>query len=383
MRSGKPSWRIKRLVGWLALAFGAVWWFAALSGCAAAPVEPPAPTPIARNPSDAPSATPLAAQTGPPVPTASPSGAPASKSTGDTPVVPTAPFPSAAPTAAVPPAVHPASPTPGPVPAFSHIGVLVLENHEFGRVIGNDEMPTFNAWANQYTLLTQYFAIRHPSLPNYLALIGGSTFSVTTDCTQCYLNAPTLPDLLEAGGRTWKSYQEDLPSPCFSGDTATYFQKHNPFLYFDPIRLDAARCQQGVVNLDELQIDLERHTLPDFFFITPNICNDAHNCDVRTSDLWLGKLVPFILAYPDMQRDGLLVITWDEGQGDHGCCGMDPAGGRVATLLLSPLARRGFQDDTPYTHYSLLKTIAAAWGLPELAHAADPQTALIRLPWQK
>ncbi len=267
------------------------------------------------------------------------------------------------------------------MPDFSHIGVIVLENREFGSVIGNPQMPQYNEWAAQYTLLTEHYAIQHPSLPNYLALIGGDTFGIQANCTDCFIAAPSLPDLLEASGRSWKTYQEDLPSPCFLGDSLTYYQKHNPFIYFDPIRLDASRCQQGIVPLTEIHTDLKNRTLPDFFFITPNICNSAHDCTLNLTEIWLGNLVPYLLAYPEMQRSGLLIITWDEGQGDHGCCGIEPGGGRVATLLISPLAQKGLQDATPYTHYSLLKTIAEAWSLPLLGHAADPSTSLITLPW--
>jgi hypothetical protein len=79
----------------------------------------------------------------------------------------------------------------------------------------------------------------------------------------------------------------------------------------------------------------------------------------------------------------LVILTWDEGQGNHSCCGLPTeAGGRVATVLISPQIKSGFQDDTPYTHYSLLKTIAASWGLPFLGHAADESNAIIATPWK-
>jgi acid phosphatase len=267
------------------------------------------------------------------------------------------------------------------VPAFSHIVVIVLENREFGRVVENPLMPIFNDWATRYTLLSQHYAIRHPSLPNYLAMIGGSTFGVESNCTDCFVDAPSLPDLIEASGRTWKAYMEDMPEPCYLGDTTTYVQKHNPFIYFDPIRLDSARCRRSIVPFTQLDADLAANTLPDFVFITPNQCNNAHDCPEKTADIWLGTHVPYLLAYPAIAENGLVVLTWDEGQGDHGCCGMETGGGRIATVLISPLARRGFVDDTPYTLYSLLKTIAAAWRLPYLGEAAKEENALILAPW--
>jgi phospholipase C len=243
-------------------------------------------------------------------------------------------------------------------------------------------MPNYNRWANQYTLLTQYYAITHPSLSNYLAMIGGSTFGVDYSCYDCYQNAYTLVDLIEDSGRTWKTYQEDMPRPCFDGNEyKNYTKRHNPFVYFDSIRLDPERCERSVVPFEQLAVDLAAGALPDFVFIMPNQCHNAHDCPLNEADAWLGEWAPFLLAYPDFVQGGLIVLTWDEGQGNHACCGMTVGGGRVATVLMSPLVKPGFQDETPYTHYSLLKTISEAWGLPYLGHAADPEHALITLPW--
>ncbi len=166
--------------------------------------------------------------------------------------------------------------TPEPlVPNFEHIVIIMFENKEFGSVIGNSLMPNYNRLASEYTLLTQYYAVTHPSLPNYIALMGGDTFGITSNCKDCFINAPSLPDLIEATGRTWKTYQEDMPKPCFVGDKLSYVQKHNPFIYFDSIRLDTARCERSVVPLTALQTDIEADTLPNFLFIKPNICNDS------------------------------------------------------------------------------------------------------------
>ncbi len=296
--------------------------------------------------------------------------------------LPLAPSPTPLPLAPSPTPFPPASsPTPL-IPNFTNVIVIVLENKEFGSVIGNDQMPNFNRLAGEYTLLTQHYAIQHPSLPNYLALIAGDTFKIHSDCQDCYQNAPTLPDQIEASGRTWKTYQEDMPSPCFAGSRLDYAQKHNPFMYFDSIRLNADRCKGSVVPLSLLDADLAGGKLPDFAFITPNLCNDAHDCPLNVADIWLGKQVAYLMAYPGFKKGGLIILTWDEGQGDHGCCGFDPGGGRVATVFISPLVKEGFQDDTPYSHYSLLKTIETAWGLETLAHAADDQTTLITSPWK-
>ncbi len=274
--------------------------------------------------------------------------------------------------------------THSPVPDFATIVIFVFENKEFGTVVGNPQMPNFNHYAQTYTLLTAEYAVTHPSLPNYLALIGGDTFGITSDCTKCFVDAPSLPDLIEQSGRTWKAYQEDMPKPCYVGDTLKYAQKHDPFIYFTPIRENQARCERSIVPLTQLDADIAANALPNFIFITPNICNDAHDCDVKTADAWIGEWVAKVQnALAATQKPYLIFLTWDEGQGNHSCCGLPAeAGGRVATVLISPQAKSGFQDDTPYTHYSILKTIAASWGLSFLGHTADPEDVLITAPWQ-
>lgn len=269
-----------------------------------------------------------------------------------------------------------------PVPHFDHIVVIILENREFDLVIDNPQAPNINRYAREYTLLTRHYAIRHPSLPNYIALIGGDTFGIKNNCTNCFIDAPNLADQIEAAGLTWKTYQEHMPQPCFIGSTLRYYQKHNPFIYFDDIRLNAERCNQGVVPLTQLDIDLTSGALPNLIWIEPDICNSAHDCDLRTGDAWAGAMVERFLAMPGFIDNSLIVVTFEEGQGDHTCCGLTTGGGRVPTVLISGLVRTGFEDDTPYTHYSILRMIETAWGLPLLGHAADEETNLIVAPWR-
>jgi hypothetical protein len=260
----------------------------------------------------------------------------------------------------------------------------MFENKEFGSVIGNPQMPTYNRLASEYTLLTQYYAIRHPSLPNYIALVGGDTFGIDTNCNDCFIDAPSLPDLIEASGRSWKTYQEDMPEPCFLGSTNLYAQKHNPFIYFDPIRLNPERCTRTIVPLTALQADIATNSLPDFMFIKPNICNDSHDCSLDVSDAWLTNLLMTLIPALNATGESYFVaMLFEEGQGAHTCCGLpEPGGGRVPVVLYSPQAKNGFEDPTPYTHYSLLKTISAAWGLAYIGHAADESNVLIIEPWK-
>jgi len=271
------------------------------------------------------------------------------------------------------------------VPDFKHIIIVVFENKEFGTVVNDPQMPYFNQLANSYTLLSQYYAVTHPSLPNYLAMIGGDTFGVTFDCTKCIQDAVTLPDLIEKNGLTWKTYQEDMPTPCYpDAEAGNYAIKHNPFAYFKAIRLDPNRCNRSIVPLTQLSTDLTSGGLPNFVFITPNLCNDAHDCPENIADNWLKNLMSELLPALDSEgKPYLIVVTWDEGQGNHSCCGLPQnAGGRVATILISPQVKKGFVDATPYTHYSLLKTISEAWHLAYLGHAADASNQLIIAPWK-
>ena len=339
----------------------------------------PFPAAVSAPPAATPTAPPAAAS----APTASlpPTQAPVPS---DTPL----PAPSATP---LPPPT--ASPTSRPdVPDFAHIVVFFFENEEFDSVIGNPAMPYYNQLAGENTLLTQFYAETHPSLPNYIATFGGDTFGISSDCTDCFINSPSLPDQIEAGGRTWRAYLEDMPKPCFVGDHDAYAQKHNPFIYFDPIRLDTARCSSSIVPLTQLDSDLAAGKLPNLVYIMPNLCNSAHDapinpaCSLATADGWLKVQVQKLQASLQPRAGAepyLIVVTWDEGQTDKSCCGLPAgAGGRIATLLVSPLAKPGFLDATPYTHYSLLRTIETAWGLPLLGHAADAGNVVIRAPWK-
>jgi phosphatidylinositol-3-phosphatase len=290
--------------------------------------------------------------------------------------------------------VHATAPTPGPlptlsaeeanIPAFNHIIMIMFENQDFQGVIGNQEMPVFNRLADQNVLLTNYYAVVHPSLPNYIALMGGDTFGITSDCTDCFINQPSLPDLIEASGRTWKTYQEDLPSPCFVGNSGNYKQKHNPFIYFDPIRNDPERCQSSIVSLNELYTDLAANQLPNFAFIMPNICNSAHSCSLATADKWLGELMDKLQSSPALGTNYLIDVSFEESKSDNSsCCGLPTsAGGRVAAILISPQAKPGMKVETPLSHYSLLKTISIAWKLPELGYSALSSTPAITSPWQ-
>src|SRR5579884_4147748 len=173
------------------------------------------------------------------------------------------------------------------VPAFDHIVVIVMENHAEAEIIGNlRQAPYINQLASQYGLAANYSGIAHPSLPNYLALTGGSTFGVSDDCQTCFVDAPNLvADRVAPSGRTWKAYMESMPSACTLGDSGEYAQRHDPFVYYNDIRL-TAQCS-NVVPFSALSADLaSASTTPNYVWITPNLCDDMHNCAVSAGDTW-------------------------------------------------------------------------------------------------
>jgi hypothetical protein len=234
--------------------------------------------------------------------------------------------------------------------------------------------PYENGLAKRFGLSTGSYALAHPSLPNYLALLGGSTFGITSDCTSCTVDAPNLVDQLEGAGISWKAYMEGLPSPCYQGPSAgAYAKKHDPFLYFDDIARNAARCSH-VVPLTQLTADLASDHLPAFTWITPDLCHDTHDCGVATGDGFLAGLVPKLQRA--MGPDGVLFLTWDEGSTDAGCCG-SPGGGHVATIVVASAVRAGTRLAGPFSHYSILRTIEAMWGLPPLRQAGCSCTEIM------
>jgi phosphatidylinositol-3-phosphatase len=254
-------------------------------------------------------------------------------------------------------------------PPVDHIVLVLMENHDYDQVIGSPDAPYINGLAGQYALADNY-GLRHPSLPNYLALLGGDTFGVTNDCTRCFVDALNLVDVLEANGRTWKSYQEDLPRPCFLGSSSGgYVIRHNPFVYFRDIREDAKRCQQ-VVPLSRFSEDLQTGQLPNFAWVTPNLENDMHDGSVAQGDQWLAAFLPPILASDAWRQNGLVLVTWDEGRGDEGCCG-GAVGGHTPLLVLTPEGKPGYHSPAPVTPYGVLRTIEDLWGLPYLGKSGE------------
>ena len=273
------------------------------------------------------------------------------------------------------------------LPPIRHVFVLLLENQSYAGTFGQQSAASYLARTlpAQGALLTQYYAIGHASLGNYVALVSGQApneatqldcpgfveFSASTPGLDAHgqlpgagcvypKSVPTLPDQLEAAGLSWKAYLEDMGKdptresatcghvPLGALETTNvakpsdqYAAKHNPFVYFHSIIDDQARCDAHVVNLERLPQDLHSAaTTANYIFITPNLCDDGHDAEcvdgrrggLFAIEVFLRTWVPLIERSPAFQADGVLIITFDESngagpEGSSACCAEKPLPG--------------------------------------------------------
>jgi hypothetical protein len=271
----------------------------------------------------------------------------------------------------------PSIPAPGAIPRShgSHVVTIVMENKEYGAVIGSSDAPYTNRLARRYGLATRAFGIRHPSLPNYLALTSGSTHGIDSNCTDCHVAGPSIAGQLDAAHLSWKAYLEDLPQPCFTGASAgAYAKKHNPFAYYDDVMQTPSRCRR-MVPLGQMATDLRAGRLPTYAFIVPSLCSDTQDCPVSTGDRFLAHVVPTLLRA--LGPHGFLVLLYDEGTTDAGCCG-GSAGGHIPLVVAGPDVRRGGHQSRPVDLYGVLSTTEGALRLPALGEAAQPRHGDLR-----
>jgi hypothetical protein len=261
-----------------------------------------------------------------------------------------------------------------PSSARSHVVVMVMENAEYGEALEDPHATYLRSLVHRYGLATRSYAIAHPSLPNYLALTSGSTHGITSDCTDCGVSAPNIVDELEGAKVSWSAYLEEIPHPCFAGAGAGgYARKHDPFIYYADVARSKARCSH-LVGFPALATALRAGRLPTFAWITPNLCDDGHDCGASRWDAFLERTVPALLHA--LGPNGFLVLTWDEGSSDAGCCG-EAHGGHILTVVAGPGVRRGARETAPVDHYGVLRTIEQALGLAPLAGAADPRAGTL------
>lgn len=292
--------------------------------------------------------------------------------------IPASPPPSPTPTTATPsPQATPSQPRlPGPV---DHVFLVIYENHAYDQIVGSSSAPYINGLIRQGALATNYHAVAHPSLPNYIALFGGSTFGITSDCDPtvkgCHFASPSLPDRIEAAGLTWRGYFDHMPKACGTQDAGNYRVHHDPFLYFDPIARNQERCARHVQPFDSLYADLASPaSTPNLAVIVPGNDHNMHDGSVLAGDTWLKAALTPIFASPAWAEGrSLVVLTFDEDDGS--------TDNRVVTLFVGPPARSGYRSSVPYTHYSLLRTLEGWLGVPPLTandRPARPMSDLLR-----
>ena len=263
------------------------------------------------------------------------------------------------PTASVSPtpsATSTPAPTPSPTASPSGmVAILMMENHSLDQV-GNQ--PDLASLAALGVTLTGYHSVAHPSEPNYLAITSGSTWGVTDDSYHLLPAGKDLGAQLTTAGISWKAYMEGLTNGCLKSPSP-YAAKHNPFASY------GSTCPANVVDFSQLAADESAGTLPRFVWITPNLCDDDHDCAPAKGDAWLQTVVPGLMSQASFKNHGVLFIVWDEGD-EGGASYSNPA-----ALVLSPDVKAGSSVATSYNHYSVLATIETRLGLPLLGNAAQ------------
>jgi acid phosphatase len=250
--------------------------------------------------------------------------------------------------------------------------LIVEENHSYSEVIGNSSMPYLNSLASQYGLATQYFANGHPSLPDYLMLTTGMTETLDDNFSGTISDDNVVRELVKAG-KSWKAYQESIPSAGYlGGDAAAYLRHHNPFSYLSDVQNDPSQAA-NVVPFSQFATDLANNTLPQFSFISPDVNNDAHNGTLAAADSWLQSNIAPLLANSTFQSGGLLIITFDEGD----ITDLEHGGGHVATIIISSKSKMNYQSQTEYQHQSTLRLVLVSSGVdkfPGLTGSAPDMT---------
>lgn len=255
-----------------------------------------------------------------------------------------------------------------PPARWEHVVWIWFENKDFRSVVGPGRAPFINrTLIPSCGLATNYHALAHPSLPNYIAATSGLTGDALRPfADNCNAVGPCRIDVPSIYGQapSWGAYAQSMRRPCARRFTGDYAARHNPAVYYREL----ADCDLHAVNLRSLARDLDADTLPAFTTITPNMCHSMHDCSVRIGDAWLRRMVRRLTASAAYQRGTMaIVVTFDESE---------DGGNHVPTLIVSPSTLPGTRSSARFTHYSLLRTTEEMLGLPLLGHA--PQARSMR-----
>ncbi len=236
----------------------------------------------------------------------------------------------------------------------------MVENHSLSEM--RSQMPWTYALGQQYGYATDFHAMTHPSLPNYLAIAGGSTFGVQDDHDPSVhpISGPSVFGEALAHGRSARVYADAMPAPCTTTNAGGYAVRHNPWTYFTAERTE---CQRFDVPLDRFGIDVRAGQLPDAGMVVPDVCHDAHDCSLATADAWMKEEIGLAMSGPDFRSGRLaIVVTADEDDGSQGNV--------VLTIVVHPSVR-GAVATSPLSHLSLSALYSQVLGLPPLREAAS------------
>src|SRR5690242_20213516 len=262
------------------------------------------------------------------------------------------------------------SSTPSVVPASSHVFLVVEENHSYSSVIGSSSMPYLNSLASKYALATQYYANTHPSIGNYFMLSAGQIITNNDGLCGTLTQDNVVRHLLTAG-KTWKAYVDSLPKTGYTGcDVYPYVKHHNPLAYFSDVANSSEKY--NVVPFTQFAKDLTNSNLPAYSFIVPNMLHDGHDGSLSTADSWLKTNIAPLLASATFQKDGLLILVFDESTGSDTQYG----GGHVAMVIVWPKVKPGYKSSILYQHQNTLKTMMNALGLATFPGAAGSAPAM-------
>jgi phosphatidylinositol-3-phosphatase len=252
------------------------------------------------------------------------------------------------------------------VPPVTKVLVFVEENHSYSEL--KAQMPYTLGLAQRYGYATNYTATMHPSLPNYLAMAGGSRFGITNDYPPAKhpVNASSVFGRAISAGRTARTYAEGMPSNCAAKNSGLYAVRHNPWAYFTPSASERQQCLAYDVRETALAADISNGTLPTVGMVIPNVCNDAHNCSLATADAWFQSRMAKALAGPDFTAGRLAVIlTADEDDRTQA--------NTVLTVVVHPsLDGLGKVVSTSLTQYSTTRLLQdVGHSAPYLSNAAN------------
>lgn len=253
--------------------------------------------------------------------------------------------------------------TSGVIPRYDHVVVVVMENASRSSIVGNTtDAPYINSLISSGVNFTQAYAVTHPSQPNYLALFSGSTQGITDDSCPHTFAADNLGHQLIAAGYTFAGYSETLPSIGYTGctyGTSGYARKHSPWVNFSDL--------SSSTNLPYTSFPSDFTQLPTLSFVTPNLCDDMHDCSISTGDSWLSSHISSYVNWAQT-HNSLLILTWDEDD--------DTAeANQIITLFAGANINAGNYAEQ-INHYSVLRTLEDMYGLTALgsASAATPIT---------